>query len=546
MIARELLVKLGFDIQVDKLNKFNDMVDNTKNKMASIKQGVIGNVVSPEMASKAAELKAYQEELKGLSKDERADILALNSKEKKPKTEGYQFASLTKEEAMTEEELKKSNKVKKEAAKEASKEVLKTKKEELKEQTKLEKEAAKEATKTKEDELKKQTNLQKAKQKNLKESMASIASIGRKFAIAGAAITAGFGLSLRSTLKDVANFKEGKSSSVFDKSQISTVNAFNKTLNTTKSTVASLRNSFVIDMLPAIKETLEVFNAWVQKNKELIKSKLKTLIEGLSTAFKILSSVIGRVIGILDMIVEKTVGWKFIITTLVTLAFGAWLAGVASSVMAVASAFKVLTVAMMTNPLVRTIAILAVVFTWLTDEMVAFRNGGKTTADLLKEWGGGWAVFGGEIERVYTNISNLIDAFKELDAIKISKTLAKMINPFSMLTDNEVVKTGFTKGVNKLFNSPKNDLGKLGQGNVKHLEMPKYTANDLKESSSIVNNHNKTNSNVTQKYSFNMNITVPVGTSQEQAKHIGMLMKAEIEKYDAFKIEKTINAIGAH
>ncbi len=531
MIARELLVKLGFDIQVDKLNKFNDMVDNTKNKMASIKQGVIGSVVSPKMASKAAELKAYQEELKGLSKDERADILALNSKEKKPKTEGYQFASLTKEEAMTEEELKKSNKVKKETAKEASKEVLKTKKEELKEQTKLEKEAAKEAAKTKEDELKKQTNLQKAKQKNLKESMASIASIGRKFAIAGAAITAGFGLSLRSTLKDVQNYKtqkatgEKKTNSVFTPSQISAADSFNKALESTKSIVTDLRNSFVIDMLPAIKETLEVFNAWVQKNKELIKSKLKSIIEGLSTAFKILSSVIGRVIGILDMIVEKTVGWKFIITTLVTLAFGAWLVGVASSVMAVASAFKVLTIAIITNPIILVVTGIIVVLGLLVDEIYTTIQGGDTLInDFLNT--DGWKFFKMGIDKVIDSLRFLLPYLDQVKSFNL-------LNPFSHLLEA-------TKFVGKKAEVM------FGQGNAKQLEMPKYTANDLKESSSIVNNHNKTNSNVTQKNSFNMNITVPVGTSQEQAKQTAMLIKAEIEKHQAFQNEKTLNAIGAY
>ena len=212
MIARELLVKLGFDIDSSKLDKFNASIDATKNKMqairsrsmqsiASVGGGKLAKTISPETNNRISVLKNYNDELASLSKSERAEILALNRIEKQ-----------------------------------AIKETTQVEKAELKERQKFTREQFKE----------KQT-LQKSEQRDFKTSMASMASIARKFAIVGASITAGFGLSLRSTLKDVANFKEGKSAGSFDKSQISTVDAFNKALDSTKATVASLRNSFVID-----------------------------------------------------------------------------------------------------------------------------------------------------------------------------------------------------------------------------------------------------------------------------------------------------------
>ena len=511
MIARELLVKLGFDIDSAKLDKFNASIDATKNKMQAIRsnsmQGIasvggskLANAISPETNNRISVLKNYNDELASLSKSERAEVLALNRVENQ-----------------------------------AIKETTQVEKAELKERQRFTKEQFRE----------KQT-LQRSQQRDFKTSMASMSSMARKFAIVGASITAGFGLSLRSTLKDAANFKEGKSSSVFDKSQISTVDAFNKALDSTKATAASLRNSFVIDMLPAIKETLEVFNAWVQKNKVLIQEKLKDIVVGLAGAFKILSSVIGQVVSILDFIISKTIGWRSIITAVISLGAAAWFISLASSVSAAASAFKVLASAILLNPFARIIIIAASAFAWLTDEMVAFRNGGKTTADLLKEWGGGWAVFGGEIERVYTNISNLIDAFKELDAIKISKTLAKMLNPFSMFTDNEVVQAGFTKGAAKLSNffnkDPSEYRGKLGEGNIKHLAMPKYTPEEVSKVSNSSITNNSRSANITNKNLFNLNIAVPVGTSQEQAISITKIVQSQLEKYQ----EQTIAGIGSY
>ena len=547
MIARELLVKLGFDIDSAKLDKFNASIDATKNKMQAIRsnsmQGIasvggskLANAISPETNNRISVLKNYNDELASLSKSERAEVLALNKVENQ-----------------------------------AIKETTQVEKAELKERQRFTKEQFRE----------KQT-LQRSQQRDFKTSMASMSSIARKFAIIGASITAGFGLSLKSTLKDVANFKEGKSSSSFDKSQIATVDAFNKTLNATKSTVANLRNVFAIGMLPAIEKTLKVFNAWIQKNKVLIQEKLKDIVIGLAGAFKVLSSVIGKVLSVIDFIVEKTVGWRAVITAVIALGASAWFISLASSVLAAASAFKVLVsttligsfisaittirtigmaawfgglvapilaaasafkvfaLAILSNPLTWVIAGIASAFIWLTDEMIAFRNGGKTTADLLKEWGGGWAVFGGEIERVLTNISNLIDAFKELDAIKISKSLAKMLNPFSTFTDNEVIKVGFEKGVGKLSKHFNNDSGKLGQGNVQHLAMPKYTPEEVSRAPNSRITNNARSANVNQNFSFN--ISVPPGTSQEQAISITKIVKSEIEKYQ----EQTLAGIGSY
>ena len=538
MIARELLVKLGFDIDSTKLDKFNASIDNTKRKMIATRASIISNF-APEVSAEIKKINAYNRDLKSLSPTERAEVLNLNKIENQ-----------------------------------AIREVTKTKKAELKEQENLDKEAAQ-----------KEKNLQKVKQRDLKNSMASMASIGRKFAIVGASITAGFGLSIRSTLKDAANFKEGKSLSSFDKSQIATVDSFNRALNDTQSTVANLRNSFTIALLPAIEKTLKIFNAWVQKNKARILEKLKKIVDGLSKAFEILSSVIGQLVSAIDFAVEKTVGWEVAISSILVLGASAWFLSLASSVLAAARAFKVLAatsligpfvsvitnirtiglaiwfrgliapilaaggafgsfgVALLSNPITWILGGIASAFTWLIDEMVAFRSGGKTTANLLKEWGGDWAIFGEGIEKVFIRISNVIDAFKELNAIKISKSLATMLNPFSVFTDNEVIQAGFAKLKDESSNMFHNGLSNLGQSKLNYYN---YTPEEISKVSNSNVTNNARSANVTNKNSFYTNITVPAGTSEEQAISIEKIVKSQIEKHQSFQDQKTLAAIGSY
>ena len=89
MIARELLVKLGFDIDSSKLDKFNASIDATKNKMqfireksmqsiSSVGESKLANAVLLKTNNRISVLKNYNDELASLSKSERAEVLALN------------------------------------------------------------------------------------------------------------------------------------------------------------------------------------------------------------------------------------------------------------------------------------------------------------------------------------------------------------------------------------------------------------------------------------------------------------------------------------
>ena len=326
MIARELLIKLGFDIDENKLNKFSSMVENTKNKMTGLKENVAERLSASDI--KFTQMKAYREELANLSKEERNEILELN---------------------------------------------------------KLEKQAINEVRKEeRQSHLEKQQQLREEQRLEARNRFASwrsgIITASRRVALAGAAITGGFGLALRSTLKDVDSYKKGENEngSSFSPRQIAEVDKFNASLKTTASIARDLRNSFVIDMLPAVNEVVLSFKRWMVINKDLIQGKLKGAIETATDVFKLLVPIISRIIGIFDMLISATVGWKYLITAVIGIGIAVWFAGVASSIWAAVIAFRAFTVAMLSNPITAIITAILAVLALLVDEIWVTIDGGDS------------------------------------------------------------------------------------------------------------------------------------------------------------------------
>jgi hypothetical protein len=109
MIARELLVKLGFDIDEKKIARFSNNIEAIKSKMVNVKSNLSLNVdnskinnfagnlktIKTEMSSlrdnireklhpqiNSDALKAYKKDLASLSERQRNDVLKLNALEK--------------------------------------------------------------------------------------------------------------------------------------------------------------------------------------------------------------------------------------------------------------------------------------------------------------------------------------------------------------------------------------------------------------------------------------------------------------------------------
>ncbi|MGI4775343.1 MAG: hypothetical protein ACRYE9_00150 [Janthinobacterium lividum] len=253
MIARELLVKLGFNIDTTKFEQFKAMSDSVKAKMASV-QKAANSPLSPDVKAAFQKLSSYNTELKSLSSQERKRVLELNRIEKQAISEVTQ------------------------------------------------------AQRQKHRELKVLEESAMQRQRRAREGLQNLIKSGQRIAKNVALVTgvasAGFALSLKNTLNDVKNFKTQKyhgekTNSKFDKGQLKAVDEFNGALKDTKAIITEIRNSFVISLLPVITEVTKRFQGWLKANKELIKIKLISIVSNISEALKELISTTNSVVSML-------------------------------------------------------------------------------------------------------------------------------------------------------------------------------------------------------------------------------------------------------
>jgi hypothetical protein len=251
--------------------------------------------------------------------------------------------------------------------------------------------------------------------------------------------------------------------------------------------------------------------------------------------------IISRIIGIFDMLVSATVGWKYLITAVIGIGLAVWFAGVASSIWTAVLAFRAFAVAILANPLTLVITAIIAVLVLLIDEIYVTIEGGDSLINrFLKS--DAW-------EFCKDRINEVVEALKFMWEwiIKAKDGLLSLPNKTWKLgvelKDN--IKDFFD--IEKRIKNMDLPAGHPPLG-AKVFSMPSYSPEELATSPSIMHSTNlkKHHNNITQKNSFNMNITVPVGTSAEQAKVITDLVKRELEKHQEFETEKTLAAIGAY
>jgi hypothetical protein len=75
--------------------------------------------------------------------------------------------------------------------------------------------------------------------------------------------------------------------------------------------------------------------------------------------------------------------------------------------------------------------------------------------------------------------------------------------------------------------------------------LPKYNPQEaFGNSNSVMNTTNRNNKVLNQRNSFNINVTTPVGTSQEQSRIIVDLVQKELQKTFDYENEKALIAVG--
>ena len=498
MIARELLVKLGFDIDEAKFSRFIKMSDDLKSKMTGLKNSVATRLNAETIQPKQVKSSSYK-------------FASLGSQEKQPAINNSFAKKFAQAKAYADE---------------------------LKSLTPAERSEIKLLNKLESDEIKERLREVKTRQKERrKASLAKVGTLANKVAVISAAATGIFALNTRSTLKDVEQFKKTgttDSGNTFSKDQVKTVDNFNRSLRSLNYTSKEIRNSFVIDLLPPLNEVIIEFRGWIESNRELIRTKLKDVISGVSQAFSFLLPVLKRLFDILNAIIEPTIGWKNLITALVGIGLVAWIAGVITKVWALVTAFT----ALIASPVVLTITAITAALVLLADEIYMTWQGGDTLINRFLD-SESWNTFKGTLDSIIDSFKNMwswitktTDAMSNLISEQFNKISLKNILPdFSGI--GEMVG-------NREINVPVG--GKLI--NMKD-RLPKYNPQEaFGNSNSVMNTTNRNNKVLNQRNSFNINVTTPVGTSQEQSRIIVDLVQKELQKTFDYENEKALIAVG--
>jgi hypothetical protein len=554
MIARELLVKLGFDIDEGKFKRFTHNVEALKSNMSGLKSkiglkvddGKLTNISQTIVAAKAKmidlrqqinqrmypkidtkSLALYRQELAALSEEQRQKVLALNKIER-----------------------------------DAVNEQLKL----LKDKSEQQGTVTVNLDKTNE-------KLEKARDLAKNSSMA-FSRFFAKFALIGA----GSGLlALRNTLKDAKDFKEGrgKTNNSFSRKQINDVDRFNVSLKQLKKTLGELRNKFVIDLLPTFRENLDALNEWLLKNKVLINSKVKKFIETLGTAFKILASSLRVVFSALNPLVDLIGGWGTLLSGIIGVGILSWLVRLglflsagATAIKVFVGAVRVLTAALLTNPIALTIMAIVAALVLVADEFIVTAKGGDSLMNRfagLKKMGDSfietlketwqWLVkvkdnmvdftLGGvgKVKDFFTGGGNQDSGSLNSKESGEFITQSKYPHKFPLSTTNHRIQ----KPHEMLQNAIAPNSTKSGGLNIvyakDHFKFPQSSLTNYHNSRSENNNVKTVNSN--NKNTFNVSINVPKGTSEEQSRAIAMEVQKQVQAEMEFHNEKTLNAIGA-
>lgn len=497
MIAKEFIVKLGFSIDENKFAKFNTMLNRIKNTKANAIVGIknqLGAVdklksrfsSSPEVqairSKKADEADAYAK---------RIELLNNRIKNTNPNSENAQ----AKVNALL-------------AEKKASFAAYTTYINDL--------ENKERATV---DQLEKH-RIEERKKLNL-DALQKIKVAARNVAIITAGIMGSFVYSAKNTLKDILDTKNaGK----YDNKEVNTAKEFENSQKTFSKTLSALKAKVLVAILPALTKMLNAFTKWIEINKKLITSKLVDVISTVGTVLGVVASGALRIVEIFAYLIDKVVGVKYIFAGLIGIGVAAWLVSVASSIASVVSAFKALSLVIISNPLVILITAITAALVLLVDEIyVTIKGGDSLLNNFLNS--PAWSAAVSYIQPVINAVKTLSDY--------ISRTISNIKYMYEMW--------------NGVSNKMSDDTRKKHLDfikNANYTRMPTAISDEaqkLKKVEIIRAQNEQSVRNVKNEKTYNVTINAE---STSDASEIATLVRREIEKYDDYTQQAAMNAVG--
>lgn len=240
-----------------------------------------------------------------------------------------------------------------------------------------------------------------------------------------------------------------QSGALLSESGIKAAAAYRKSVLVLTNMVKGIRNTIMDGLLPVVAETAETFAAWWKINRELVIQNLRSFVEQLAFAIRVLFGIMSQGFRIVDSLVDKFGGWERVLRIVmaavlgfIALKLGGVLWAIAGALTGAGAGARILRGALLALSRLPIIALI-VGLGLAIEDLIVWINGGDSA---IGRWLGSWEDFSAKakvvIDDVIAYIQPLIDMFHaitEIIAGVFTLDAARILQGFNDLGDSLTV-----------------------------------------------------------------------------------------------------------
>lgn len=325
-----------------------------------------------------------------------------------------------------------------------------------------------------------------------------------------------------------------KLSYVVDSKGIKSSQNFIKSWSQFKMIINGIRQELAIKFMPVFTDVVNRFKEWYGENRKLISSGIDTFVNIINKSFNLLMNTIDLLLKPVKAIIDLFGGFENTVQIL-GIAIGITLI---PKLLTLITTFRALTVAMLANPIglaTAAFAALGAAVALVYNDIDAWMKGNKSLIGYLVDE---WKIF----EKVLNGVSNTLKSIAKIfDKIQSAVSLPKifdlggLVDPTGILR-NKGKSTSAEEG-NIFYDNPPPttrviNLEEYSKNNPKNRNPQSSYMNPI--TSPMLSDSRTVKNNVTQTIG-EVNITVPAGTTQEQAASINQqvvdLMQEQLSQF---------------
>ncbi len=296
--------------------------------------------------------------------------------------------------------------------------------------------------------------------------------------------------------------------------------------------INGIRQELAIKFMPVFTDVVNRFKEWYGENRKLISSGIDTFVNVISKSFNLLMNTIDLLLKPVKAIIDLFGGFENTVQIL-GIAIGITLI---PKLLTLITTFRALTVAMLANPIglaTAAFAALGAAVALVYNDIDAWMKGNKSLIGYLVDE---WKIF----EKVLNGVSNILTKMSNIFETLSSK-VPQIFDPTGIVRKmykarNEGKSTSAEEGNNFYDNPPPTtrviNLEEYSKNNPKNRNPQSAYMNPA--TSPTLNDSRTVKNNVTQTIG-EVNITVPAGTTQEQAASINQqvvdLMQEQLSQF---------------